>query len=260
MRLLLIRHAEPNYEIDRLTENGKKEAEALAKLAPSLGLGTCYLSPLGRAQETASYSLQATGKQPAATFDWLQEFPASIDLNGQPELQKAYPGSKPDPATGRFAPRIVWDMVPSYLFSHPEYLDSKTWRDTLVARRSDMVPLYDHVVQSFDALLSEHGYVRDGLTYRVEKESTETLSFFCHFGVSCVLLSHLMNVSPFVLWHTLCLSTSSVSEIYTEERQKGIASFRALRLGDTTHLTLAGLQPSFAARFCEVFDSDDRHD
>ncbi len=258
MRILLIRHAEPDYTKDVLTGAGKKEAAALAALSPQLGLGSCFVSPLGRAQETAAYSLRATGKR-AETLDWLREFPAALDLNGCPELQRAYPGTSADPVTGIFPPRIVWDMVPSYLTAHPAYTDPDAWRDTLVARHSDLVPLYKSVTDGLDALLAAHGYVRDGRHYRVQKETTETLTFFCHFGVSCVLLSHLFNCSPFLLWHSICLSPSSVSEIYSEEREEGFASFRALRLGDTTHLTMAGLRPTYVARFCEVYHSNDRH-
>ena len=84
---------------------------------------------------------------------------------------------------------------------------------------------------------------------------------FCHFGVECVLLSHLMHVSPMPLWHSLCAAPSSVTTIYTEERRQGIASFRVSAFGDTSHLYAAGEDPSFAARFCETWDNkEERHD
>mgnify|MGYP000420623344 CR=1 FL=1 len=46
----------------------------------------------------------------------------------------------------------------------------------------------------------------------------------------------------------------------TEEREKGIACFRGLKLGDASHL-YAGNEPvSVAARFCEVYsDMNSRH-
>ena len=48
MRILLIRHGDPDYEHDTLTEKGRREAELLAKRASSLAMGSCYQSPLGR--------------------------------------------------------------------------------------------------------------------------------------------------------------------------------------------------------------------
>ena len=107
MRILLIRHGDPDYENDTLTEKGCREAELLAKRALSLHMGKCYVSPLGRAQRTALPSLEAAGCK-AETVEWLQEFPAKLDVNKAPELAEAYPDIEKEGETYR--PRIVWDM------------------------------------------------------------------------------------------------------------------------------------------------------
>lgn len=160
---------------------------------------------------------------------------------------------------GRYVPRIVWDVVPSYWGTHMDCMDPVRWRDCDICRHSDTVEIYDRVTEEFDRLLAEYGYVREGNIYRVEKESTETLTFFCHFAITCVFLSHLWNVSPFLLWHSLALAPTSVTEVVTEERQQGIACFRGLKLGDVSHLVLGGEPVSTAARFCEVFSGKERH-
>ena len=125
---------------------------------------------------------------------------------------------------------------------------------------SDAVEVYDRVTLEFDRFLAEHGYVREGSSYRVERECTETVTFFCHFGITCALLSHLWNMSPFSAWQYFAFAPTSVTEIVTEEREKGIACFRGLKLGDASHL-YAGNEPvSVAARFCEVYsDMNSRH-
>ena len=99
MRLLFIRHAEPDYSTDTLTEKGRREAALLAQAAPSLQMDHCFVSPLGRAQETASYCMKAAGTT-AKTLDWLEEFDAPVDLNRTPELLAAYPNVKPEPPVG----------------------------------------------------------------------------------------------------------------------------------------------------------------
>ena len=71
MRILLIRHGDPDYENDTLTEKGRREAALLAEAAPYMNLGTCFVSPLGRAQDTAAYSLKKIGRT-AETLDWLR--------------------------------------------------------------------------------------------------------------------------------------------------------------------------------------------
>lgn len=255
MRILLIRHGDPDYEHDCLTEIGKREAALLSEAAEGLCVGDCYVSPLGRAQDTAAYTLQRLGLS-AKTLDWLQEFPAKVDVNESEELRRAFPDTKM--REGRYLPRIAWDMLPSYYVEHPEYMEREGWRDSEVTRHSDMVAVYDDVVRNLDELLSGYGYVREGIGYRVERGHTETVTFFCHFGLTCVVLSHLLNISPFSLWHGLALAPTSVTEVVTEEREKGIAMFRSLRLGDVSHLSVAKEKPSFSARFCEVYDNQEQ--
>ena len=178
MRLLFIRHGDPDYEHDTLTEKGHREAALLGKLAPSLNLGQCFVSPLGRARHTAEYCLKSTGKQ-AQELKWLQEFPGTVDINHSPELQEAYPDCRKK--GDRYELRIPWDMVPAYYTSHPEYMDREGWRHSEAARCSDTVSAYDSLAKNLDGLLSEHGYVRRGDHYFVQKENQETLTFFLSF-------------------------------------------------------------------------------
>ena len=210
MRLLLIRHGDPDYAHDTLTEKGRREAALLAEEMKGFSKAEFYVSPLGRARDTAAFTCRQTGKEPRI-LDWLEEFPAKVDINDSEWLQRAYPDTRKE--GNRFAGRIAWDMLPAYWTSSPEYFDRMLWRNT------------------------------------------ETLVFFCHFGISCVLLSHLWGVSPFVLWHSMALAPTSVTELVTEEREKGYAYFRAVRIGDISHLYTAGEEPSFAARFCETYEN-----
>lgn len=258
MRILFVRHGDPDYINDTLTKKGHREASLLAETAPDLQMGDCYMSPLGRAQHTAAYSLEKLGKT-ASVMDWLREFPGTVDINGNEDLQQCYPDTERTP-DGSYAPRIPWDMVPDYWTTHPEYMDAHSWRDSEVAKNSHIVEDYDAVISGFDALLKKYGYVREGNHYRVEKESDETITLFCHFGVTCVLLSHLWNVSPFILWHSLALLPTSVTELVSEEREQGTAYFRGLRLGDQSHLYIGKEEPSFACRFCETYSNmEQRH-
>ena len=121
--------------------------------------------------------------------------------------------------------------------------------------------MYDHVTGEFDKVLAKHGYEREGHYYKVNEENNDTIIFFCHFGLECVLLSHLLNVSPMVLWHGCVAAPSSVTTLTTEERRQGIAAFRMSAFGDISHLYANNEPPAFAARFCEAYgNKDQRHD
>ena len=102
--------------------------------------------------------------------------------------------------------------------------------------------------------------MRDGLTYKVVEGNEKTIAFFCHYGITSVLLSRLWNVSPFVPLQVTALAPTSVTVVASEERQKGIGIFRTLRVGDISHLVIGDEEPSFSARFCEKYENEDeRH-
>ncbi|MGN0361603.1 MAG: histidine phosphatase family protein [Bilifractor sp.] len=257
MRLLLIRHGDPDYIKDSLTEKGDVEVGLLADVLAGDRIDDVYVSPLGRARRTASYTLRKIGKK-GITKEWLQEFACEMDISHSEELRSAYPDARLL-EDGTPVRNIPWDMLPSSLMQDPRYLDPVDWRKTLVAQNSNMTEVYDQVTSSMDDLLAEYGYRRDGGYYRVLHESARTVAFFCHFGVSCVLLSHLWNCSPFIPWQFLCMQPSSVTELVTEEREQGTAVFRALRIGDISHLHAGGEAPSFMGRFCELYSDKTRH-
>ena len=243
MKLLIVRHADPDYSIDSLTEKGWKEAEYLSERLKKLTVKTFYVSPLGRAKDTAFCTLNKIGRC-AEEKPWLREFSPRIN--------------RPDVKEHKM---IVWDWLPQDWMAEKKYFQHDNWCDTPIMQEADVKREYDWVVEEFDKVLAENGYRREGQFYRVEQSNDDTLVFFCHFGVECVLLSHLLNISPMVLWHGMCAAPSSVSTIVTEERREGIASFRMTSFGDISHLYANEEPPAFAARFCETYENlDERHD
>lgn len=238
MKLLIVRHADPDYSIDSLTEKGWREAEYLSQRLSKLTVKDFYVSPLGRAKDTASLTLEKMGRT-AVEYKWLREFMPSIN--------------RPDKAERS---RVAWDWLPQDWTADERYYSADSWWDTEIMREGQAGEEYRWVTENFDRLLAEHGYRRDGNLYRVEEANNDTLVFFCHFGLECVLLAHLLHVSPMVLWHGVCAAPSSVTTVATEERRKGIASFRVLSFGDVSHLYVHGEPPAFAARFCECYDNE----
>ena len=260
MRLLFIRHGDPDYTNDTLTEKGHREAKLLADYLSSFHIDEAYVSPLGRAQDTADYSLAALGIE-AETVDWLQEFPGIVDANISKDAREAYKTELSiDESTGLYQTRIMWDMLPSYYCNHPELFEANKWRSSHLLDGSNILKTYDNVIAKFDQLLAEHGYVNNGLAYKVKSSNEKTIAFFCHYGITSVLLSHLWNTSPFVPLQFIALAPTSITEAVSEERQEGITIFRTIRLGDISHLSIGKEEPSFSARFCETYSNkEQRH-
>ena len=242
MRLLIIRHGDPDYSIDSLTEVGWIEAELLSERLTRMDIAAFYTSPLGRAKHTAEPTLKKLSRE-ATVLEWLREFKPRVSHYGEADKH------------------VCWDWLPLEWTKIPEFYDREKWFTVPCFSEAGVLEEYKKVCSGLDELIASHGYVREGGYYRAEKPNRDTVVLFCHFGLECVLLSHLLGVSPMTLWHGSCAAPTSVTTLYTEERRDGVACFRMAAFGDTAHLYAAGREPSFAARFCETFDSlDERHD
>ena len=188
MRLLIVRHGDPDYERDSLTKKGWREAELLAKRLSKLTVKDFYVSPLGRARDTASLTLKKMNRT-AEECQWLREFDVRITRPDRPDAES-----------------IAWDWLPQDWTKEERFWQRELWaanevmhegttqgthdgNGIRIARSAEggAGAEYDWVVQNLDALLAEHGYVRDGANYRVERANRDTLVFFCHFGLECVL-------------------------------------------------------------------------
>lgn len=240
MEILIVRHADPDYSIDSLTEKGWKEAELLSHKLSKLDVKAFYCSPLGRAQDTASLTLKKMNRE-AETKEWLREFQGQI----------RYPDGTEK--------KICWDLMPSNWTKEECYYSKDTWYDSDLMQSMNVEEEYKWVTEEWDKLVAKHGYVHEGNHYRVVNENHDRIVLFCHYGVSCVLLAHMLGISPVMLWQAFVMLPSSVTTIVTEEREQGTAIFRVMGYGDTGHLYAGDDEPSFAARWCECFSDETRH-
>ena len=242
MKLYIVRHGDPDYAQDALTERGKREAELLAERLEKLDFAAIYVSPLGRARETAEITLRRLGRQ-GETKEWLREFaPRRFD----PDLDRE---------------TVAWDWLPQRWTEEKAFYDREAWMHVPVMASAGVPAEVRWVQEGLDEVLAKHGYRHEGDLFRAARPNRDSIVFFCHFGVECVLLGQLLGISPMPLWHGTCALTTSVTTLVTEERRQGIASFRMISFGDVSHLTAAGQEPSFSARFCETWDCrDERHD
>lgn len=262
MKIVFVRHGEPDYANDTLTEKGWREAEALSERICKWKVTDFYCSPLGRAKDTASCTLNKMNRT-AQTLDWMREFSYFID----------------DPITGRHG--VPWDFVPSFWSNDPLMKDMDRWVEADVMQKNPQIPTAFHeVCENLDALLASYGYVREGCFYRMpdaeehfiirtvdpgdkkypdSKEEKKLLSdepvivIFCHLGITCLALSHLLSIPFPLLTHGFFLPTTSVTILSSEERWSNEAYFRVQAMGDVHHLLANGIPLSKAGSFAEVF-------
>src|SRR4051794_38703292 len=223
MRLYLIRHADPDGDIDRITTAGHLEAHALAERLKKVSLTQIYCSPLRRAIETARYTADITGIEPIIE-DWTTEI-ADCYYDGPPH--------------GRVA---VWDTPGEIIRAEQPWLTTESWQ-TIDARCAMLVrDKYETLRRHSDAFLARHNYVREGGRYRVVNGgSRERIASFCHNGTALWWLSHLLEIPMTLVWSGFWHPPSSVTTILFDERSKEWAVPRALGVADTSHLYAHGL-------------------
>ncbi len=238
MKLILIRHGEPDYVHDSLTEKGMREAAFLGERVKDWKVDGLYVSCLGRARKTAEPIETALGRK-AVVLDWLQEFRAKID--------KKYGGQY----------GIPWDFAPAFWTEIPELYGKDTWYDAEIMGQSGDLPcvkdVYRETCEELDALLAGYGCRRERGYYKIEPGNDKTLVFVCHMGITCIILSHLLGISFPALIQGCFLPPSSVTIAGSEEVEPGIAAFRCQGMGDVWHLHKNGEPVSASGYFTDPF-------
>lgn len=241
MQLVLIRHGEPDYARDSLTEAGFREAALLAQRIARWNVTDFYCSPLGRAQATARPTLELLGRT-AETLPWLREFSC---------------GEYVPPDGNRPRKNVPWDLLPEYWTADPRFGDRARWMETPVMQMQPqgIGARFDEVRAGADALLARYGYVRENGVYRTGGDTRrDALAVcFCHLGLADLVSAYLLNIAPPLLWHSFFMPACSLTVLNTEERTPGIAHFRCQVMGDTAHLLAAGEPVSPMGAFGPVF-------
>ncbi len=150
--------------------------------------------------------------------------------------------------------------MPSEWTKNNDFYDADKWYGVQEFQYFGITKEYEFVKKGLFDLLSKYGYENNGKYFKVKKANKKTIVLFCHFGVESVILSLLFGTSAMPFLHNFCALPSSVTTVVTEERERGVASFRCLSFGDISHLYAGSEKPSFQARFCETYsDFTKRH-
>ena len=194
MRILFVRHGNPNYQNDCLTPLGKAQAEALSRRLVNEGIEEIYASTCGRAMETARYTADKLGLE-ITSFDFMREIDWS-SVTGEPVIHNGNP----------------WLTVDEYLNRDKPLVDTE-WQNDEFFKKTKTSKSVEKLSKSLDSWLESLGYKREGNYYRVIASTEKTVAMFSHAGAFASSCSHLFNLPiPFVVRCIPCRQ-SSVIEI-----------------------------------------------
>ena len=175
MRIIFVRHGEPNYELDCLTETGKKQAEAAARRLEREGIEEIYASPQGRARETASFTAKRLGL-PITTLDYMHE----ISWGGPNVPENGHP----------------WTLSDWMIAKEDFDFYSHDWRKHPYFEQNAALEYLDKIGPQFDGLLLSQGYRHEGSRFFCNTDQAKTIAVFSHGGSGACVLSHLLAL-PF---------------------------------------------------------------
>ena len=217
MTIYLVRHGDPDYKNDTITQKGHMEAGAVSKRLAAIGIDKIYTSPMGRARATMQYTADLLNMQHGVE-EWAQEI-----SNFGIEYEK----------WGYLA---AWNTPGEVIFSHKPFPTVDNWFNAPYLDKLPARDTYEYIVKGSDEFFARHGYSREGGLYRIVKPNKDKIVLFAHGGFGLTWLAHLLNIPVPVMWCGFNLPTTSVTTIVFEEHSDEWASPRCLGIGDISHL------------------------
>ncbi len=225
MLLYIIRHGDPIYGPDTLTEKGKLQAQALASRLAVNGLDRIYSSPMGRARETAQPACDLLGLQ-YSVEEWTSEGKAWQDFS------LVMPDGKR---------RWCFSIQGTILKNDNTINIGSNWHELEMFNETNAKDGYKRIQDSSDEFLARHGYLRDGAIYRITHPNEERVAVFCHEGFGLTWMSHLLSIPPHIFWTSFNITHSGVSIFNFKNYPDGLTVPACLCLNDTSHIYKSGL-------------------
>ncbi len=228
MRLIFVRHGEPDYVHDCLTETGRKQAAAASLRLASEGITRIFSSPNGRARETASYTADRLGL-PVTVLDFMHEIDWG-DLSGKPMRNDGHP----------------WSLSDLMLLDEDISLCAADWRNHPYFANNKALRDYDFVTAHFDEFLASLGYRREGNRYLCVSSNPETVALFSHGGSGACALSRCLNLSFPYLCSFLPYDYTSICTLNFADTPGAYVFPRVELFNDARHIYTDGRGPQFS--------------
>ncbi len=175
MRIFFIRHGEPDYDNDCLTENGKMQALAVAHRLKDEELDEIYSSPMGRAAQTAAPTVKMLNL-PVTTLDYMHE----ILWGGEGIPHQGHP----------------WTLSEKMINEENFDFYGKDWREHPYYKGNLVVDYYDKIAERIDEFVKDQGYIHDKGRFLCTTNEDKNIAIFSHSGSGACAISHLLNL-PF---------------------------------------------------------------
>lgn len=232
MLLYIIRHGDPNYETDSLTERGWAQAEAVGKRMADAGITRVFSSPMGRARQTAEPTCRLLGLD-YTVEPWAHEIGDEHRLTPYPdgELKSV---SLVDRVHLRRDGAI--DLDYDHAFECPGF------------STSGMKSALDTISNGGRDFLERLGYKEEDGVYRILAPNHDKVALFCHAGMGRIFVAHLLHIPLHLMWAGFHYNHTGVTVIEFKNSPTGYTVPRMLCYSDMSHLYAHGPDMKYGGR------------
>lgn len=224
MLLYIVRHGDPIYVTDTLTERGKLQAEAVGKRMYDAGIDRIFSSPMGRAMETAEPACRLLGLTKNIE-EWAHEI-------GDERLTP-YPDGKLKSIS----------TLQNTIYRENGNIDlsyEKTYECTGI-NESSMKSAMEYIIKNGNDFLERLGYREENGVYRILRNNEEKVALFCHAAFGRAWISYLLHIPLHIMWSSFEYTHTGVTVIEFKNNENGFTAPNCLCYSDMSHLYAEGL-------------------
>ena len=224
MLLYIVRHGDPDYKTDSLTERGKLQAEAVEKRLYDAKIDKIFSSPMGRAQQTADPLCRMLGLEKN-----IEEWTHEIGKEGF----TTFPNGRP---------KII-SVVQNTYYRENGNIDipyDKAY-ECVGINETQIKPAVDYIEKCGNDFLERLGYREENGVYRILRNNEEKVVLFCHGMFSKAWLSVLLHIPLHIMCASFANTHTGVTILEFKNNQNGVTAPQCLCFSDVSHLYAAGL-------------------
>lgn len=228
MLLYIVRHGDPDYVTDSLTEKGILQAEAVGKRLYEAGINRIFSSPMGRARQTAEPACRLLGLD-YTVEEWTHEI-------GQ-EMYATAPDGR----------RTTLGGIPSYCFREKGGIDLPFEKelDAPVINETQLDTVFPYIEENGRDFLERLGYKEENGVYRILHSNDDRVALFCHAGFARAWISRLLHIPAQIMWAGFNYCHTGVTILEFKNTPSGITAPRMLCYSDMSHYYKEGLEPLY---------------
>lgn len=223
MLLYIIRHGDPDYATDSLTERGILQAESVGKRLKEAKIDRVFTSPMGRAKQTAEPTCRLLGLTPTVE-NWTEEISEYIHIH--------YPDGSVKSVSGLQNTIFLENGNIDISFK-----DAVTCSGINQTRMNEVLPF---LKEEGDKFLEKLGYKYENGVYRIVKPNDEKVALFCHAAFTRAWVSTLLHIPVHIMWASFSYNHTGVTVLEFRNNENGITAPQCLTYSDISHLYAHG--------------------